>query len=90
MSGSTATGAVQVRFSAVKLNTGVRLRYAYQGDPNGIPLIMLHGYTDSWVSFSRVLLLLDQKYRVYVLDQRGHGDWDGRRADMRCGSLLAT
>ncbi len=35
---------------------------------------MLHGFTDSWFSFSRVLPLIDNKYRVYVLDQRGHGD----------------
>ena len=54
----------------------MRLRYAYQGDPNGIPVILLHGYTDSWLSFSPVLPLLDQKYRVYVLDQRGHGESD--------------
>jgi len=37
---------------------------------------MLHGFTDSWFSFSRVLPLLDNKYRVYILDQRGHGDSD--------------
>jgi non-heme chloroperoxidase len=60
----------------VLLKTGVRLRYAYQGDPNGIPVIMLHGYTDSWFSYSAILPLMDQKYRVYVLDQRGHGDSD--------------
>ena len=37
---------------------------------------MLHGFTDSWFSSSRVLPLLDNKYRVYILDQRGHGDSD--------------
>jgi pimeloyl-ACP methyl ester carboxylesterase/tetratricopeptide (TPR) repeat protein len=65
-----------VQFSSVLLKTGVRLRYAYQGDPNGIPVIMLHGYTDSWFSYSAILPLMDQKYRVYVLDQRGHGESD--------------
>jgi|GEM_PF-16472 len=74
--GSAATSAAPVQFSSVLLKTGVRLRYAYQGDPNGIPVIMLHGYTDSWFSFSQVLPLLDQKYRVYTLDQRGHGESD--------------
>ncbi|HLA09024.1 MAG TPA: alpha/beta fold hydrolase [Pyrinomonadaceae bacterium] len=63
-----------VRFSGVDLETGVRLNYAEQGDPNGEPLIMLHGYTDSWFSYSRVLPLLRSRYWVYVLDQRGHGD----------------
>ncbi|HET7113158.1 MAG TPA: alpha/beta fold hydrolase, partial [Pyrinomonadaceae bacterium] len=65
-----------VRFSNVSLKTGVRLRYAHQGDPGGEPIIMLHGYTDSWVSYSTVLPLLDRKYRVYILDQRGHGESD--------------
>lgn len=74
--GNAAPSAAPVQFSSVLLKTGVRLRYAYQGDPNGIPVILLHGYTDSWFSFSQILPLLDQKYRVYTLDQRGHGDSD--------------
>ena len=74
-SAAAATGS-DVQFSSVLLRTGVRLRYAYKGDPSGTPVIMLHGYTDSWFSFSPVLPLLDQKYRVYILDQRGHGDSD--------------
>lgn len=74
--GSSVNGAAPVQFASVLLKTGVRLRYAYQGDPNGIPVILLHGYTDSWFSFSQVLPLLDQKYRVYTLDQRGHGESD--------------
>lgn len=65
-----------VQFSNVMLRTGVRLRYAYQGERGGEPIILLHGYTDSWVSYSTVLPLLDQKYRVYILDQRGHGESD--------------
>lgn len=73
---TSAPASASVQFSSVLLKTGVRLRYAYQGDPNGIPVIMLHGYTDSWFSYSQVLPLLDQKYRVYVLDQRGHGESD--------------
>ena len=74
--GSAAGSAAPVQFSSVLLKTGVRLRYAYQGDPNGDPVILLHGYTDSWFSFSQILPLLDPRYRVYVLDQRGHGDSD--------------
>jgi pimeloyl-ACP methyl ester carboxylesterase/tetratricopeptide (TPR) repeat protein len=74
--GSAANSAAPVQFSSVLLKTGVRLRYAFQGNPNGAPVILLHGYTDSWFSFSQILPLLDQKYRVYTLDQRGHGDSD--------------
>jgi pimeloyl-ACP methyl ester carboxylesterase len=73
---SSMAGSGEVEFSSLILKTGVRLHYAYKGDPSGTPVIMLHGFTDSWVSFSPVLPLLDKKYRVYILDQRGHGDSD--------------
>lgn len=63
-----------LRFNNINLKTGVRLHYATQGKPSGHPIIMLHGYTDSWYSYSRVLPLLSTEYRIYVLDQRGHGN----------------
>jgi len=74
--GETASAAgpgAEVQFSSVMLKTGIRMHYAYQGDPSGTPVILLHGYADSWFSYSTVLPLLDSKYRIYILDQRGHG-----------------
>ncbi len=65
-----------VRFGEVQLSTGVRLHYAEQGDPAGEAVILLHGYTDSWYSWSRVLPLFPSSWRVYALDQRGHGESD--------------
>ena len=62
-----------VRFGEIDLPTGVRIHYAEQGDPDGPALILLHGYTDSWFSFSRILPLIAPRYRVFALDQRGHG-----------------
>jgi pimeloyl-ACP methyl ester carboxylesterase/tetratricopeptide (TPR) repeat protein len=64
------------RYGDISLETGVRLRYAEQGDENGLPVILLHGYGDSSVSYSRVMPLMDAKYRVFALDQRGHGESD--------------
>src|SRR5262245_29528107 len=58
----------------VQLASGVRLRYAAHGDADGYPIVMLHGYSDSSFSFSRLLPLLPSSYRAYALDQRGHGD----------------
>jgi pimeloyl-ACP methyl ester carboxylesterase/Flp pilus assembly protein TadD len=75
-SGETATNRAGVQFSSVLLKTGVRLHYAYKGDPSGTPIILLHGYGDSWFSYSPILPLLDKKYRVYIPDQRGHGNSD--------------
>jgi pimeloyl-ACP methyl ester carboxylesterase len=61
-------------FATVQLPTGVLLHYAEQGDPAGEPVILLHGYSDSWFSWSRVLPLFPSSWRVYALDQRGHGE----------------
>jgi non-heme chloroperoxidase len=65
-----------VRLAATLLTTGVRLHYAERGDPTGEALVFLHGYTDSWFSFSRVLPLLSPEYRAVALTLRGHGDSD--------------
>jgi len=64
------------RFGDVQLSTGIRMHYAEQGESRGEPIIMLHGYSDSWFSFSRVLTPLARETRVYALDLRGHGKTD--------------
>lgn len=64
------------RFADVQLRTGVRLRYAEQGDTQGEAVILLHGLTDSWFSFSRVLPLMPASWHVFALDQRGQGESD--------------
>ena len=64
----------QPRFATADLATGVRLHYAEAGDPEGEPIIFLHGYSDSWFSFSRALPLLSPSYHAFALTERGHGD----------------
>jgi pimeloyl-ACP methyl ester carboxylesterase len=66
--------APQLWFATVRLASGPQVHYAAQGDPGGEPILFLHGYTDSWFSFSRLLPLLPHRYRALALDQRGHGD----------------
>jgi pimeloyl-ACP methyl ester carboxylesterase len=58
----------------VKLSNGITLHYARQGPTAGPAVILLHGFTDSWFSFSRVLPLLPRELRVIAPDLRGHGD----------------
>jgi non-heme chloroperoxidase len=58
----------------VRLSNGVTLHYAAQGPRTGPAVIMIHGYSDSWFSFSRVLPLLPPELRVIAPDMRGHGD----------------
>jgi non-heme chloroperoxidase len=68
-----------IRFARTSLSTGVRLQYAERGDPMGEAIVFLHGYSDSWYSFSRVLPLLSLSYHAFALTQRGHGDSDKPR-----------
>ncbi len=63
-----------VRF--VRLPSGVRLEYAEQGSPAGLPVVMLHGITDSWRSFETVMQHLPASLNVFSLSQRGHGESD--------------
>ena len=46
--------APPVQFHEARLPSGVRLRYVDQGPVTGPAVLMLHGYTDSSFSFSRV------------------------------------
>ena len=64
------------KFATTRLTTDVKLHYAEQGDRAGEAIIFLHGYSDSWFSFSRVLPLLSPEYHAFALTQRGHGDSD--------------
>jgi pimeloyl-ACP methyl ester carboxylesterase len=58
----------------VDLATGVRVQYVEQGSRLGVPVVMLHGYSDSWHSFEPVLPLLPSSIHAYAISQRGHGN----------------
>ena len=52
----------------------IKLPYVEQGDVTGVPVVMLHGVTDSWRSFEHVLPHLPADIRAISVTQRGHGD----------------
>ena len=56
----------------VELPNGMRLAYVEAGNPNGEPLLLLHGYTDTSRSWSLLVPHLSE-YRLLIPDQRGHG-----------------
>jgi non-heme chloroperoxidase len=64
-------------FHTLRQASGPSLRYAAAGAQSGLPLVLLHGFTDSWYSYSRLMPCLpSQSFRAFALDQRGHGDSD--------------
>jgi non-heme chloroperoxidase len=60
----------------ITLSTGVTLDYASQGDPAGVPVVLLHGYTDSHPSYAPLMSHLPERIRAYAVTARGHGDSD--------------
>lgn len=59
------------------------LSYVDQGDREAPAVVLLHGLTDSWRSFERVLQLLPRSIRAVAVSQRGHGDSDKPEAGYR-------
>jgi non-heme chloroperoxidase len=85
---ATPEGPV-VQFGHVELSTGIRMHYAEQGARNGEAVILLHGYPDSWVSWSRVMPRLPADLHVLAPDLRGFGDTDRPRTGYAMGQLAA-
>jgi pimeloyl-ACP methyl ester carboxylesterase len=50
------------------------MEYAETGTPGGVPVVFLHGVTDSWRSFEPVLRQLPPSIHAFALSQRGHGE----------------
>lgn len=67
---------VSYRSAKVRVATGTRLHYVEFGKPDGRAVLFLHGWPDSWFSFSRVLRLLPDDLRALAIDQRGFGESD--------------
>jgi non-heme chloroperoxidase len=62
--------------ASIRVAKGPRLHYVEFGKPDGRAVLFLHGWPDSWFSFSRVLALLPDDLRALAIDQRGFGDSD--------------
>src|SRR5215207_9877046 len=58
----------------IELSKTVELEYTEQGNGNGMPVIFLHGYSDSWHSFESILSFLPADVHAFVPTHRGHGN----------------
>lgn len=65
----------------VELESGITMAYIEMGNPEGEPLVLLHGMTDSSRSWSTIVEYFADDYHLYIPDQRGHGDTD--KPDMK-------
>lgn len=69
-----------VEIKSARLSTGVTLPYVEQGDPSGVPLVMLHAWGESSGVFDRLLTMLPAQVHAVAMDQRGHGTADKPRS----------
>jgi non-heme chloroperoxidase len=77
------------RIKAATLRNGITLQYVEQGDPAGVPVVLLHGYSDSWYSFEPLLPYLPSSFHAFALTQRGHGDADRPKQGYMPGDFAA-
>ena len=61
---------------SIRLPNAVTLHYAEQGAADGTPVILVHGYPDSWRSYVPVMEHLPDQLRVIALSLRGYGQSD--------------
>ena len=59
---------------SIELSNGVVLSYVEHGDESCVPVVLLHGVTDSWRSFELVFPHLSGSIRALAVTQRGHGN----------------
>lgn len=64
--------AIEVK--SAELASGVTLPYVEQGNPSGLPLLLVPGYTDSWRAFEPMLPFIPESVHAFALTLRGHGE----------------
>jgi len=59
----------------MKLANGISLAYVEMGNPDGVPTLLIHGYTDNSRSWSLLAPYLKDRHLI-AIDLRGHGKSD--------------
>ena len=67
---SPATAGITHHTAAVN---GTELHYVSAGT-TGSPILLVHGFPESWWAFHRLIPLLAGRHRVFAVDLRGFGD----------------
>lgn len=85
-----------VRHETAAVN-GTRLHYVTAGDvtagdgatgDQGAPVLLVHGFPETWWAFRELIPLLAARHRVYAVDLRGFGDSDVAE-ESYCGAVAA-
>lgn len=66
---------------------GTQLHYVSAGT-DGSPILLVHGWPETWWAFRKLIPLLARTHRVFALDLRGFGD--SSNADTEYGEVVAA
>jgi len=66
---------------------GAHLHYMAAG-ASGSPILLIHGFPETWWAFNKLIPLLAADHRVFAVDLRGHGD--SSKADAEFNSKTAA
>lgn len=69
---STTATIPEVTHHQVEVN-GITLHYVEAGT-TGTPILLVHGFPETWWAFRRLIPLLAEHHRVFAVDLRGFGD----------------
>lgn len=75
----TAATIAEVKHHTAEVN-GTTLHYVSAGE-RGSPILLVHGFPESWWAFHKLIPLLAQHHRVYAVDLRGFGDSSNAEGD---------
>lgn len=75
-----------VRHETAGVN-GTRLHYVTAGE-HGTPVLLVHGFPETWWAFRKLIPLLALSHRVYAVDLRGFGDSE-IATDSHSGAIAA-
>ncbi|MFI2487401.1 alpha/beta fold hydrolase [Promicromonospora kroppenstedtii] len=70
---TTATAATPAVTHHTACLNGTELHYVAAGTA-GSPVLLVHGFPETWWAFHRVIPLLAERHRVFAVDLRGFGD----------------
>jgi pimeloyl-ACP methyl ester carboxylesterase len=80
MSSTTSSTAVSGITHHTARVGGAEIHYVSAGT-EGTPVLLVHGFPESWWAFHRVIPLLAERHRVFAVDLRGFGDSSVADAD---------
>lgn len=65
--------AFEKSMQTARLANGMSIGYVDRGPRDGVPVVLIHGFTNNARSWTPLIPYLDPRFRLIVVDVRGHG-----------------